>query len=879
MLRKKQFTLTELLIVIVVVAILAALVMLNIKSISLEAKIQAFRYEGKIMQGVVDKYYLDKEEYPTVEQPSKFSSSSVDFKKLIPDFVKKNPDKERGDKYWVDPDGNVWFCTIDSPTGVKKAEIDGLQYLTWLQTTGSIAYNIYEVKETNGRIIYKSVKKIEDAHTLRYLLPNQSGDYVIGSVDEHELECAPVGEGYGGHTDTTTDNVKPVAVITMDPTVAIQPTTVITWGEASYDPDGDKIVDYEWENKKDTYPKGEHTVRLRVQDEHGLWSDWAEITFTVGDEDAVNEGLKPVAVIHMTYENPRAAEEGQEPELTFTYSGEGNQHSETFTALTVFEWNYKFSFSPNGLKVVAHEWENMKPSYVEGEHTVRLRVQDEKEKWSEWSEVSFTIDSTPPVAFLGLFDFSKGESVESAYVLNEEREYTIDLATNPTGSLLWVSKLSGVEYTYSPTGKEIVEESITGVPKYTPTSAEDSAGFTTLTPDPGQYILEYKVKDSDGLWSNTFKTIINVTGTPPKEEPVEGKPVAVLGAYAASMLDTDSVLYLDWTESYHTNPAIALVEADFVAYYYSGGVETEEEFEVTDFQVGQNGGNGIFVNLPLKGYYEIYLRIQDENGIWSDYNGISVQIGDKVKRVLSKPTLISNSDDTHPYYDEFHVKFYDHATMIREIFNCPTYSCRSSLTPPPAMSHLYPEDYGILVEDVQKETLQTYYNWEGKRVYAEHYRNDKNSVVVKYMNWHFLPTNPNYKMLKDGFTVKGNIKNPDGTIASNTIVTMEVYGIKKSVITDSNGDYIFTVAKGEIFPETKTKYVYMTRYSTGWADQATLKITSGSGVYNEQVLIGTYSLSGWEVLINSYMRETTPSVNGNTYYRSENSNIVWPTQR
>lgn len=45
---------------------------------------------------------------------------------------------------------------------------------------------------------------------------------------------------------------------------------------------GDEIINVEWEGKQDLYStEGIHTVRLRVQDEHELWSDWTKITFEV----------------------------------------------------------------------------------------------------------------------------------------------------------------------------------------------------------------------------------------------------------------------------------------------------------------------------------------------------------------------------------------------------------------------------------------------------------------------------------------------------------------------------------------------------------------------------------------------------------------------
>lgn len=57
---------------------------------------------------------------------------------------------------------------------------------------------------------------------------------------------------------------------------------------ASAVPDGDKIVEYDWKNKKDVYSKseaGSKTVSLRVKDEEGNWSNWTEKTFYILDSD------------------------------------------------------------------------------------------------------------------------------------------------------------------------------------------------------------------------------------------------------------------------------------------------------------------------------------------------------------------------------------------------------------------------------------------------------------------------------------------------------------------------------------------------------------------------------------------------------------------
>lgn len=81
---------------------------------------------------------------------------------------------------------------------------------------------------------------------------------------------------------------KPIAKIAFkssskDGFVSIKDT--VTWQHgASSDPDGDMIVDYEWENKKASYPQGSHKVSLRILDSEGYWSDWVHEEVVVGTQ-------------------------------------------------------------------------------------------------------------------------------------------------------------------------------------------------------------------------------------------------------------------------------------------------------------------------------------------------------------------------------------------------------------------------------------------------------------------------------------------------------------------------------------------------------------------------------------------------------------------
>lgn len=83
---------------------------------------------------------------------------------------------------------------------------------------------------------------------------------------------------------------KPVAQFTVEDDKKYFPIgTKLSFNTSlSVDPDGDNIINYEWQNKKDVYDKsdaGEITISLRVQDGEGYWSDLVSKTYTLYDPD------------------------------------------------------------------------------------------------------------------------------------------------------------------------------------------------------------------------------------------------------------------------------------------------------------------------------------------------------------------------------------------------------------------------------------------------------------------------------------------------------------------------------------------------------------------------------------------------------------------
>ena len=112
-----------------------------------------------------------------------------------------------------------------------------------------------------------------------------------------------MGDGYIKHPEDYSVQKpllkRPVAKITMNPSENITSSTHIIWDyKDSYHSEGLNIIDAEWQNKKDTYSEGRHTVKLRVKDENGVWSNWVSKTFDVKEEN--------VSITSVTFTNAGA---------------------------------------------------------------------------------------------------------------------------------------------------------------------------------------------------------------------------------------------------------------------------------------------------------------------------------------------------------------------------------------------------------------------------------------------------------------------------------------------------------------------------------------------------------------------------------------------
>lgn len=202
---RKMFTLIELIVVIVVLGILAAIVIPNISSWQKEAEVTAIGSNVRNLQTSVDMYSLDNTNLSPVagEQPEEFIPKPIDFDKIHPDYTRNLP-KIKGVKYWIDFQGKIWASTIDSPEVIDISS----GVLTWNKVTDAQYYNVYQVEGYKGVIgsAYKSsslkfISKVEVDTDIA--TPSYSGKtgiaYVVSAVDENGFESAPSGIGYKGY--------------------------------------------------------------------------------------------------------------------------------------------------------------------------------------------------------------------------------------------------------------------------------------------------------------------------------------------------------------------------------------------------------------------------------------------------------------------------------------------------------------------------------------------------------------------------------------------------------------------------------------------------------------------------------------------------------
>lgn len=156
---KKNFTLIELIVSIVVIGILAAIVMLNISDLRLQAEETAYAVNEREVQSAVDRYKLEYGEYPTTPQPTKGNPQIVELDKIVPEFIRKKPKGEF--KVEVDEKGKT---TLIREGGNEDGEVQEPPYV-----------QIQSCEEAVGQG-YICISNEEEFNNIRN---NLSGKYIL----------------------------------------------------------------------------------------------------------------------------------------------------------------------------------------------------------------------------------------------------------------------------------------------------------------------------------------------------------------------------------------------------------------------------------------------------------------------------------------------------------------------------------------------------------------------------------------------------------------------------------------------------------------------------------------------------------------------------
>lgn len=309
--RTKFFTLIELIVVIVVLGVLAAIVIPNISSFKEEAEEKAILADARNIQTAVDMYGLDSYgKTPTENKPTLGNPQIIEVYGLQPDYLRKTPKNERV-KFWLDHNRTVWSSMVDAPTAVTSIDNENETVtVNWKTVDGAELYKVYQTNDAvlaskadvKGITYYKDVT-VKSGDRQEIILPTlEKGEYLISAIDKFDFESAPTKvnteyKGYGGgpSKDYTLANPevpvnqKPVAAIKVTPATNIDTKTTLVWSsEGSTDPEGHELVSTEWKldgieqlTMPSTLTAGEHLIEMRVKDEKGSWSDWDDISLTV----------------------------------------------------------------------------------------------------------------------------------------------------------------------------------------------------------------------------------------------------------------------------------------------------------------------------------------------------------------------------------------------------------------------------------------------------------------------------------------------------------------------------------------------------------------------------------------------------------------------
>ena len=270
--------------------------------------------------------------------------------------------------------------------------------------------------------------------------------------------------------------------------------TQIVWTSNSFDPDGDDIIEVEWENAQEYYNVyGEQLVKLRVKDSNGLWSGWSEISFTITNRAPI-PGLEYLILNPSSIINGNLTTDTQIAWLwsyggeDFTYDPDGD--AITQIAVTGISQQDVLGYLSGGIGFVTQ-------FSVPGQYYMTYRCADSEGAWSE--DNTFIINAEPT-----------NGNTRPICVINYST-----LETDITSPIVWTwmnsydpdpnDTISNIEAKVIKDGQE------TPLSEYITLLVDN--GCRTAFTEPGIYRVMFRVSDNRNAWSNW--SVMDVTVTDP----------------------------------------------------------------------------------------------------------------------------------------------------------------------------------------------------------------------------------------------------------------------------------------------------------------------------------------------------------------------------
>ena len=288
--------------------------------------------------------------------------------------------------------------------------------------------------------------------------------------------------------------------------------------------------------------------------------------------DFLSSNQEPVAYIDSISPNP--ATQGQ----TVNFNGHGMDDG------TIIEWEWRSS--KDGVLSSSEDFSSSSLSV--GTHTIKFRVKDDDDKWSEYAERTLTINSPEsqenqkPTATI-----IKPNPTTTTTATSGESIYFHGIGTDSDGTIAEYSWRSGKDGVFN-----------------------ENSTFTKSDLSVGTHAIYFKVKDNQGEWSSedTAILVINTSSSPSNEPPTPDTGGPYTGYVNASISfdasnssdpDGDDIVSYEWDFGDGTNGNGVSVEHS----YNSSGNYTVK-LTITDSQEKTN---------MISTYANITIKSTDQN--------------------------------------------------------------------------------------------------------------------------------------------------------------------------------------------------------------------------------------------------------------------------